>query len=106
VSNYSEGGDVPLLPRQAVDLGITWIHPSSLQVTLAAAFAANRPSNEPEEGDLKDYASLDLTIGFEPFRKHLALQLSLVNILDRDNEVAEDIAGPARTVLFGATVRF
>ncbi|MFO1070384.1 MAG: FecR domain-containing protein [Geminicoccaceae bacterium] len=105
-SDASSGGDVPLVPKQAFTAGGTWIHPSSLQVTLSTNLAWNRESDVTGGGDLKDFASVDLNVGYEPFRKHLALQFSLLNILDRDNELAAGIPAPSRTALVGAKVRF
>ena len=105
-SDANPGGDVPLVPKRALRTGISWIHPSSLQVTLSANLAGDRASNQAGANDIKDFASVDLGVAYEPLRRRVALQLSLLNLLDRDNELAEDIPGPARTVLVGAKIRF
>jgi outer membrane cobalamin receptor len=75
-------------------------------VTLSTNLAWERESDAAGGGDLKDFATVDLNVGYEPFRRHLALQFSLLNILDRDNELAAGIPAPSRTALVGAKIRF
>ena len=100
------GGDLPLVGSHALAAGVTWIHPSSLQVTLSNSFEGGRPAIGDPDDDLDDFDSTDLSVSLEPFRRRLALQLSLLNLFDLDNEIGDGVPGPGRTLLFGARYRF
>ena len=102
----SDSGDLPLIGSHALTAGATWVHPSSLQVTLSHSFEGDRPSINDRDEDLDDFNSTDLSLSLEPFRRRLALQLSLLNLFDLDNEIGDDVPGPGRTLLFGARYRF
>ena len=52
------------------------------------------------------FVSTDLSLSLEPFRRRLALQLSLLNLFDLDNEIGDGVDGAGRTLLLGARYRF
>jgi hypothetical protein len=100
------GGDLPLIAGHVLSTGVTWIHPSSLQVTLSTTFEGDRPAIQDSHDELDDYWSTDLSASLQPFDRRLALQLSLLNLFDLDNQVGDDAQGAGRTLLVGARVRF
>ncbi|HMR33168.1 MAG TPA: FecR domain-containing protein [Geminicoccaceae bacterium] len=102
----SDGGGLPLIGSHALTAGAAWVHPSSLQVTLSHSFEGDRPAIGDPDDDLDDFNSTDLSLSLEPFRRRLALQLSLLDLFDLDNEIGDDVPGPGRTLLFGARYRF
>ena len=100
------GGDIPLVAGQSLTAGVTWVHPSSLQATLSNTFEGDRPAVDDSHDQLDDYRSTDLSLSLQPFNRRLALQLSLLNLFDLENEIGDDVRGAGRTVLVGARVRF
>ena len=100
------GGDLPLIGSRALTAGVTWVHPSSLQVTLSSSYEGGRPSIADGHEDLDDFHSTDLSVSLQPFRRRLALQLSLLNLFDVENEIGDDVPGAGRTFLLGARYRF
>ncbi len=100
------GGDLPLIGSHALTAGVAWVHPSSLQVTLSNSFEGGRPGIGDGHEDLDDFRSTDLSLSLEPFHRRLALQLSLLNLFDLDNEIGDGVDAAGRTLLFGARYRF
>jgi Tfp pilus assembly protein PilF len=101
-----DAGDLPLVSGRVLTSGATWIHPSSLQLTLSTTYEDDRPSIESGRDHLDSFVSTDFQVAFEPFNRHLALQLNVLNLFDVNNEIGDDVSGAGRTVLLGATVRF
>jgi outer membrane cobalamin receptor len=75
-------------------------------VTLSTTFEGDRPAIQDSHDELDDYRSTDLSVSLQPFDRRLALQLSLLNLFDLDNQVGDDVQGAGRTLLVGARVRF
>lgn len=102
----TDGESLPLLAEEALSLRATWVHPSQVRVTLRQTWLDGRKAEPGEGGDLDPLQSTDLEVAYEPFAKRLRLSAGILNLLDRDDELASDIPAPGRTFLLGAAVRF
>ena len=100
------GEQVPLVPGRELRTGITWVHPTQVRVTLSTTMLDDRTSEVLGDAHLDTYASTDLQVSWQPLDKHLDLGLSLINILDNNNELGPSLPAPGRTVLATARVRF
>ena len=108
--NKSGGADdgkaLPFTSDLRAQGGITWVHPSQLTVALVGAYTGDRWGNAANTVKLGGYWTLNGSVSWQPLQKHVALNLSLVNILDKSFEVAPGFPGPGRAVLFTAQYRF
>ncbi|MBX3578442.1 MAG: FecR domain-containing protein [Rhizobiaceae bacterium] len=99
------GAPVPYIPELAGRVGFTYVHPSSVKVTLAGTYVGPRVGNA--FGDLIDhYWSTDAFLTFEPFGKRLEVELAAYNLLDQRFLVAQDTPGWRRTFTGKLKVRF
>ncbi|WP_309083103.1 tetratricopeptide repeat protein [Chelativorans sp.] len=99
------GSALPFIPETAARLGLTWVHPSNIKVTLAATYVGERFGNE--FGDvLDDYWTADAFLTWEPLDKRFALELAGYNLLDEDFQVASGVPGWGRTFTGSLKVRF
>jgi hypothetical protein len=102
----NDGGGLPLVAGRVLRGGVTWVHPSSLQASVSTSYEDDRPGIADGQDHLDSFVSTDVSLAFEPFNRHLALQLSVLNVFDVDNEIGDDVSGAGRTVVVGGNLRF
>jgi hypothetical protein len=99
------GGPLPFIPDLAARMGVTFVHPSNIKLTLAGTYVGQRNGNQ--FGDvLAPYWTADAFLTFEPFDKRFELELAGHNLLDETFEVAPDVVGWGRTFTGKLKVRF
>lgn len=102
VDNY----DLPLIPEQQLDAGITWIHPLQIRLNLVVHLVDERPAYTASNTMLAGYETVDFGATWQPLAKHLELGLAVVNLLDREYEIGPDFPASGRNVLLTARWRF
>jgi tetratricopeptide (TPR) repeat protein len=98
-------GSIPLVPDMLGRMGVSWVNPINLKVTLAATYVGER------DGDLSgttlaEYWTADAFLTWEPFDKRFELDLAAYNLFDQEFEVAPAIPGWGRSVVGSLKVRF
>lgn len=105
----SEGADnyeLPLIPKQQLDAGITWIHPLQIRLNLVVHLVDERPAYTASSTMLPGYETVDFGATWQPLAKRLELSLAVVNLLDREYELGPDFPAGGRNVLLTAKWRF
>ncbi|MCB8819037.1 tetratricopeptide repeat protein [Microvirga rosea] len=101
-SEEAPGLDVPFIAGHFARAGITFVHPSRLRLTLSETFVGDR-TGDLVGTKLDDYWSTDASVSWETPDRRLLLGLTVVNLFDRDYEVAPGVPGLGRT--FAATMK-
>jgi hypothetical protein len=104
-------GDLPYLPDRFARVGLTWVSPAHVKVSLAQNFVGGRVGVRQTlfgfaAQDLPSYTTTDLTLSWEPFERRLAVEAALLNAFDTSYDVGPEAEGPGRTVLGSVKVRF
>ena len=86
------GFNLPLVPDWTANVGITWVHPDQIRVSLVENLIGPR-DGDLAGTDLDTVATTDITATWEPLERHLALGASVLNIFDEDYELAKDPVG-------------
>lgn len=102
---FGFGEPLPFVPDVTARMGITWVHPSNLKVTLAATYIGER-AGTVDGFMLDDYWTADTFLTWEPFNKRFALELAGYNLLDEEFEVAPNVPGWGRSFVGSLKVRF
>jgi tetratricopeptide (TPR) repeat protein len=102
VDNY----ELPLIPEQQLDAGITWIHPLQIRLNLVVHLVDERPAYTASNTMLAGYETVDIGATWQPLAKHLELGLAVANLLDREYEIGPDFPAGGRNVLLTAKWRF
>lgn len=101
-SEEALGLDVPFIAGHFARAGVTFVHPSRLKLTLSETFVGDRTGNLVGV-KLDDYWTTDASVSWETPDRRLLLGLTVVNLFDRDYELAPGIPGLGRT--FAATMK-
>lgn len=104
-SSPSFGNSLPFVPDTAARLGLTWVNPANLRVTLAGTYVGPRAGDGAAD-QLDGYWTADAFLTWEPFDKRFELELSAYNLFDQDFEVAASTPGWGRTFIGSLKVRF
>ena len=99
------GGALPFVPEWSGRVGLTWVHPSNVKVTLAATYIGEREGDQAGTR-LDDYWTADAFLTWEPFDKRFSVDLAAYNLLDQQFEVAPMLPGWGRTFTGSFKVRF
>jgi tetratricopeptide (TPR) repeat protein len=100
-----QSGDLPLVPNWDARIGVSWVHPSQVRLTIAENFIGDR-AGDLSGTRLSGYATTDLSITWQPLDRYLLLDLSVTNLMGEDFSVASDVPGPGRTVIGSIRARF
>lgn len=79
-ASVEPGDDVPFLPKHSGRVGLTYVHPSMVKVTVAQNLVGNRIDALGQK--LDRFTTTDATATWELFDKRLALSLEALNIFD------------------------
>ncbi|WP_353643557.1 FecR domain-containing protein [Mesorhizobium sp. WSM2239] len=99
------GAALPFVPEISGRVGMTWVHPSNLKVTVAATYVGERAS-EATGGELDDFWTADAFLTWEPFDKRFELELAGYNLFDEKFEIAADVPGWGQSFVGSFKVRF
>ncbi len=104
-SDENRGLDVPFVAGRFARAGVSFVHPSRLKFTLAGTYVGDL------KGDLTgraidDYWTSDASVTWETPDRRLLVGLSVLNLADRNFELAPGIAGPGRTFAASLKARF
>jgi hypothetical protein len=101
----SNGDELPFVPDWQSNFGITWVSPAQLSVTLAENIIGHRVSASGGP-TLETVALTNLSVDWQPLEKRLDLGFDILNLFDKEYEIASGIPAPGRTFLVSGHVRF
>ncbi|MDQ6434274.1 tetratricopeptide repeat protein [Mesorhizobium sp. LHD-90] len=96
---------LPFIPEYGARVGLTYVNPANVKVTLAATYVGERAGNV-DDLTLDDYWTADAFLTWEPFDKRFELQLAGYNLLNEDFMVAALKPGWGRTFTGSLKMRF
>jgi len=99
------GQSVPFVAERFARFGATFVHPSRLKVTVAQTFLGDI-KGDLVGTELDDYWTTDASVTWETPDRRLLLGLTVLNLFDRDYELAPTIPGQGRTVAASLKARF
>ncbi|MCO5063286.1 MAG: FecR domain-containing protein [Rhizobiaceae bacterium] len=99
------GDALAYVPDTTARVGITWVNPANIKVTLAASYVGDRESSAPGS-PLDAYWTADAFLTWEPFDKRFELQLAAYNLFDEEFLVAPNTPGWGQTFTGSLKVRF
>ncbi len=103
-ASASYGESLPFVPDWAGQVALTWVNEANVKATIAANYVGKRDSESGAE--LDDYWTLDANLIWEPFGKHMEIELAGYNLLGEDFEVMTGIPGWGPTFKGSMKVRF
>jgi tetratricopeptide (TPR) repeat protein len=103
--SFGFGGPVPFVPETSARMGLSWVNPANVSVTLAATYVGERVGDETGT-ELDPYWTADAFLTWEPFDKRFALELAGYNLFNEEFEVAPNTPGWGRSFVGSLKVRF
>jgi tetratricopeptide (TPR) repeat protein len=100
------GEELPLVPRRGTDVGVTWVHPVQLRVSVFATYVGPRQGDVLGDTTLESYWTTGAVASWQPARKRWALTLRMDNLLDERHELAPGIPTPGFSASLAAEYRF
>ncbi len=103
---YELGDRLPFVPGHFGRASIVWSVP--VPVRLKATLSGSYIGGQSDDLGLpiEDVMLVDAKLEWEPLDRRLALNLSLLNLFDKQYDSATDVAAPRLTVVAGVRVRF
>ncbi len=99
------GEPVPFVPETSARLGLTWVNPANIKVTVAATYVGERTGDELGT-ELDPYWTADAFLTWEPFDKRFALDLAGYNLFNEEFDVGVGMPGWGRSFVGSFKVRF
>lgn len=99
------GEALPYVPETSARLGVTWVNPANVKLTVAGTYIGERLGAETGPA-LSNYWTLDAFATWEPFDKRFQIELAAYNLLGEKFEVAPSTPGWGRTFTGSLKVRF
>lgn len=99
------GDELPFVPELTTQVGMTWVSPQNIKVTVAATFVGERES-QSAGARLDDYWTTDASLVWEPYDKRFELELAAYNLFDESFTVAANTPGWGRSFTGSFKVRF
>lgn len=99
------GNDVPLIAGNFARVGVTFVHPSRIKLTVAATYVGDF-AGDLTGREMDDYWTTDASLTWETTDRRLLFGFSILNIFDEQYEVAPNIPGPGRTIAASVKARF
>ncbi len=103
---YELGDKLPFVPGHFARASLVWSLPAPLRLkaTLSGSYIGGQ---DDDLGlSVEDVALVDARLEWEPLDQRFAVNLSLLNLLDKRYDSATDVAAPRLTVVAGVEVRF
>lgn len=103
---YEQGDQLPFVPGHFGRASIVWNVPAPvrLKATLSGSYIGGQ--NDDLGLPIEDVMLVDAKLEWEPLDRRLAVNLSLLNLFDKQYDSAADVAAPRLTVVAGVRVRF
>ncbi len=103
---YDVGDQLPFVPGHFARASLVGSLPAPvrLKATLSGSYIGGQ--NDDLGLSTENVTLVDARLEWEPLDRRLALNLSLLNLLDKRYDSATDVAAPRFTVVAGAKVRF
>jgi len=103
---YEVGDQLPFVPGHFARASLVWSLPAPIR--LKATLSGSYIGGQGDDLGLstENVTLVDARLDWEPLDRRLALNLSLLNLLDKRYDSATDVAAPRFTVVAGTKVRF
>ncbi|WP_417613437.1 FecR domain-containing protein [Parasphingorhabdus sp.] len=106
ICTYELGDQLPFVPGHFARASLVWAVPAP--VRLKATVSGNYIGGQTDDlrNPIQNVALFDAKIEWEPLDRRLALNLALLNLLDKRYDSATSVAAPRLTVVAGVRMRF
>lgn len=107
--------EVPLIPDYVGQIGLTYVHPSRVTLTIAETFIGPRVGGQyydenddynPAVVGLESYRKTDAAITWKSESGHLEIGAQVLNLFDTDIEMGGGLPSPGRTIRATIRARF
>lgn len=103
---YEVGDQLPFVPGHFARASLVWSLPAPMRLKATVSGSYIGGQSDDIRLPIDDVALVDARLEWEPLDRRLALNLSLLNLLDKRYDSATSVAAPRFTVVAGARVRF
>ncbi len=100
------GKTLPLLPRHSATAGIVLVFPQHISSTLQTRYFVRQFGDPENTYRLSDYTVTDLSVSWEPFKKHFLFKLDVNNVFDENYELELFYPAAGRSFFLTAEYRF
>ncbi|OAP36872.1 UDP-N-acetylglucosamine-peptide N-acetylglucosaminyltransferase [Sinorhizobium glycinis] len=106
---------VPLIPDYVAQVGLSYVHPSRVTLTIAETFVGSRVGGQYYDEDddfnpvavgLESYRTTDAAITWKSESGHLEIGAQVLNVFDTGIEMAGGLPSPGRTIRATIRARF
>lgn len=103
---YELGDRLPFVPGHFARGSLVWTVPAPirLKATLSGSYIGGQ--SDDLRLPIEDVTLFDARVEWEPLDRRLALNLALLNLLDKQYDSATGVAAPRFTLVAGARIRF
>ncbi|AUX79728.1 FecR domain-containing protein [Sinorhizobium fredii] len=104
---------VPLIPDYVAQLGLTYVHPSRVTVTIAETLVGPRVGSQyydedgsPVAPEVAAYTTTDAAIAWKSESGHLEIGAQVLNVFDAEIDMADGLPSSGRTIRATIRARF
>jgi tetratricopeptide (TPR) repeat protein len=105
-SGEEDGKRVPLVPDNTLDFKVTHVHPRHIRIQVSVRYLGERWADKANHTRLDDTWLTDLSVNWQPKQRHWSLTASVIDLFDREPDVAAGVPAPGRAYLLSAAYRF
>ncbi|MEP2101702.1 MAG: FecR domain-containing protein [Parasphingorhabdus sp.] len=103
---YEIGDQLPFVPGHFARASLVWSLPAPVRLKATVSGSYIGGQRDDLRLPIEDATLIDAQLEWEPLDQRLAINFSLLNLLDKRYDSATDVAAPRLTVVVGAEVRF
>ncbi|MBI1864190.1 MAG: TonB-dependent receptor [Nitrospirae bacterium] len=102
----NKGKEMPLVPEHEARIGLVWADPMKVKVGLYGNYIGKRYWEDTNATRLAAVTTADLAATWEPFDKRVGLTLALLNLFDKEYDIAPAFPAGGRQITFSGSFRF
>ncbi|OGW62495.1 MAG: hypothetical protein A2V83_11725 [Nitrospirae bacterium RBG_16_64_22] len=102
----NKGKEMPLVPEHEARLGLVWADPMKVKVGLYGNYLGKRYWEDTNATRLAAVTTADLSATWEPFDKRVGMTLALLNLFDKEYDIAPAFPAGGRQITFSGSFRF
>ncbi len=106
ICTYELGDQLPFVPGHFARASLVWTVPAPVRLKATVSGSYIGGQTDDLRNPIKNVALFDAKIEWEPLDRRLALNLALLNLLDKRYDSATSVAAPRLTLVAGVRMRF
>lgn len=106
LDGINKGKNLPFVPAHSAAAGLTWVSPRYVRAALTTTYIADLYGDEENTYKMPSYWTTDLSVKWEPFKKHVLVGLNINNIFDRRYETEMKYPASGRSAFLTLEYRF